>query len=195
MIVCNGIPKSGTHALMALLDTMGLRRHPGTILPGPEPYISSMPRLSLASLQSVPDNVYILAHVPASIRLEGFKILTIFRDPRNVLLSYIAHRLRRDNLIYTFNQGLTDFWGYPFIGAYRGYLGWRGRAAVIRYEDLPEHVVGNGSGIYRGTAHDWNTRTGKPNRWQSSWDATIEQAWAAAGGNELLAEAGYAKHG
>lgn len=190
MIVVNGVPKSGTHALMALLDTMGLRRHPGTILPGPTPYLSGMPRLDLASLHAVPDNVYVLAHVPASVRLEGFRVLTIFRDPRNVILSYIAHRLR-DGYIVGFATALADFWGHPFVDTYRGYLGWRGRSAVMRYEDLPEHVIGDGSGIYRGTGHDWNTRTGLPSRWETVWDKTMASAWATAGGDELLKDAGY----
>ena len=176
---------------MALLDTMGLRRHPGTILPGPDgPYIASMPNLEPASLRSVPDNVYILAHAPASIGLEGFKVLTIFRDPRNVVLSYIAHRFRAGYVV-GFAAALEDFWGHSFVETYRNYLGWRGRSVVIRYEDLPEHVIGDGSGIYRSHDLDWNTWTGKPSDWREIWDDTIESAWAAAGGNELLKEAGY----
>lgn len=113
LIVVNGCPKSGAHALMALLDTMSLRRHPGTILPGPGgPYIASMPNLEPSSLRSVPGNVYILAHLPASVRLEGFKVLTIFRDPRNVVLSYIAHRFR-EGYVVGFATALEDFWGQP----------------------------------------------------------------------------------
>lgn len=178
---------------MALLDTMGLKRVPGTILPlGDGLHVSSIPTMSIAALSHVPDNCYILAHAPAAFDLTGFRILTIFRDPRNVLVSYCRHRRREDGMIYGIPQALKDFWGCAFVEVYRSYLGWRGRSAVLRYEDLPPHVTGDGMGIYQHHDRDWNTRTGSPSAWGDVWDDACEHAWVAHGGPALLEETGYA---
>ena len=193
MIVCNGCPKSGTHGVMAFLDTMGLKRCPGTILPmGDGVYVDGLSGASISVLRTMPDNVYILAHVPAGYVLDGFRVITVLRDPRNVLLSYIRHRAREDGLQITIEQALKNFWLWgPFVPLYRSFLGWIGRSVVIRYEDMPPQTVGDGAGIYKNHQRDWNTRTGKPSRWQDSWNEQIEVAWQKNGGTVLLAEAGY----
>lgn len=189
----NGCPKSGTHAVMALFDTMGLKRFPGTILPLFDYcYVESMPHMSMAAMRSIPDNSYILAHVPAAFQLDGFRVITVFRDPRNVLVSYCRYRKRVEGLDASIPQALADFWGQPFVEVYAGYLGWRGKAVAIRYEDIPGSVAGDGSGIYQKHERDWNTRTGSPSRWQDIWTQEDEAAWVKHGGPELLAKAGYA---
>lgn len=176
---------------MALLDTMGLRRVPGTILPGDYGlYIHGCTWADLNTLHLVPDNSYILAHVPSKYQLDRFRVIMMLRDPRNVLFSYIKHR-GREGYVYGFPQALADFWGYPFVDVYRSYLGWRGRSVIMRYEDMPPHVIGNGHGIYRDHEKDWNTRTGSPSQWEEVWDEVTERTWKACGGQELLAEAGY----
>jgi Sulfotransferase domain len=192
LIVVNGVPKSGTHALMALLDTMGLKRAPGTLLPLFDYcYVEGMPYMTLAALRAIPDNSFMLAHVPASHTLTGLRVITIFRDPRNVLVSYCRHRKRVEGIDVSIPQAISDFWGTPFVRLYESFLGWRGRSVVVRFEDLPGSVVGSGDGIYARHETDWNTRTGSPSRWQDTWDEKAEAAWLAAGGNELLVEAGY----
>jgi hypothetical protein len=191
MFVINGCPKSGTHALMALLDTMGLKRVPGTILPlDDNVYVYGNDYLS--SMQIIPDNCYILGHVADSHAhfLNGFRVITVFRDPRNVLVSYCRHQ-KRNGVDVTIRQALEDFWDFPFIEVYRSYLGWFGKSMVVRYEDMPDFVIGNGDGIYQGHEQDWNTRTGSPSSWQEVWTKEDEASWIEAGGPELLVEAGY----
>jgi hypothetical protein len=193
LIVVNGCQKSGTHAVCALLDTLGLKRCPGTILPlGDQLYVSGSPLMSIDALRTLPDNCYILAHAPARYSLDGFRAITIKRDPRNVLVSYCRHRKREGSkLEFTIPSALTDFWGAPFVSTYRSYLGWAGRSIIIRYEDMPASVIGDGSGIYERHNKDWNTRTGKPSRWQDVWNEQAEAAWVRHGGPELAAQAGY----
>lgn len=176
---------------MALLDTMGLKRCPGTILPlGEGLCVRGVPVFSTVALQSVPDNVYILAHVPSRYSLKGFRVITVIRDPRAVLVSYCRHRRREDDLDVSIAQAIQDFWGAPFAETYTGYLGWHGRCVWLRYEDLDPNTIGEGKGIYpAGT--DFNTRTGSPSRWQDWWDDEAEAAWVAHGGPALLADAGY----
>lgn len=178
---------------MALLDRMGLKRCPGTIYPIYDYLtVSGATNLNLAALRAVPDNVYTMAHVPARYELAGFRVITIFRDPRNCLVSYIRHRKREEGLDVTIPEALENYWDSgPFVAVYKSYLGWRGRSFVVRYEDLPADVAGDGSGIYAGHGRDWNTRTGVPSRWQDAWDEDAHAAWIRHGGLKLLADAGY----
>jgi hypothetical protein len=190
VVVVNGCPKSGTHAAMALLDRMGLKRCPGTILgttPGQKLHVAGS-TLDLRAASAIPDNCYILGHVCAAHSLDGFPVVTVFRDPRNVLVSYCRHRAR-EGVAVTIPQALADFWGAPFTYVYRGFLGWFGVSMILRYEHLPEKVAGDGAGIYNGQA--WNTRTGAPSFWEDWWSAEAERAWVAHGGPSLLSAAGY----
>lgn len=172
---------------MAWLSRMGLARVPGTILPTHIVGGSSLPEL-----RKYPDSDFILAHVPAGYDLSGFVVATVFRDPRNVLVSYRRHR-EREGVAVSLCEALEDFWGAPFVPLYRDFLGWRGRSIAFRYEDMPPEQVGDGAGIYAEHDRDWNTRTGSPSDWPNVWDAETDKAWVAAGGPQLLADAGYAQ--
>lgn len=178
---------------MALLDTMGLKRCPGTILcdNGIGIKITGAPWLNVTAAMQIPDNCYILGHVPSRFKLERFKVITVFRDPRNVLVSYCRHRKRTEGLDVTIPQAIGDFWGAPFVDVYSSFLGWKGRSVVVRYEDLPSSVVGNGSGIYQQHSKDWNTRTGSPSKWQEVWTEEDEAAWVKIKGQDLVESAGY----
>lgn len=178
---------------MSLFDTMGLRRMPGTILPmGDGVYVEGLPITSVATLKAIPDNCYILGHVPARYDLSGFRVVTVIRDPRNILVSYCRHRKREDGLTVSIPQALKAFWDWgPFVPLYRSFLGWIGKSIIIRYEEMPPAMIGDGKGIYRSHAHDWNTRTGDPSQWFHVWTSKIDAAWKRAGGPQLLAQAGY----
>lgn len=195
-IIVNGCPKVGCHAACALLDRMGLKRIPGTILaatPEQRPHIAGVEAIQLDALMMFPDNCYMLAHVCDYYAgaLGGAPTLLVIRDPRNTLISYQRHRARVDNLNLSTESALENFWGAPFVPTYRGYLGWRGKAAVLRYEDLPHHVVGDGHGIYCRHDRHHNTRTGFPSDYAEYWQGADYRAWRDAGGSELVAEAGY----
>jgi hypothetical protein len=171
---------------------MGLKRCPGTILHmHGYPYVEGIEHLSIAALRAMPNNCYVLGHVPSEYDLSGFRVLTILREPRDVLVSYCRHR-KRDGFIYDIPQALKDFWGAPFVETYRSFLGWRGRSVMMRYEDMPPSVIGDGKGIYEHHDRDYNTRTGSPSDWRKVWDDGCEQAWINHGGPELLAVVGYA---
>jgi hypothetical protein len=193
--VVNGIPKSGTHAMMAWLYRMGLKRVPGTILAcgeDQELHVTGAMALTIDALRLAPDNVFILAHVNACHRLDGFRVVTVFRDPRNVLVSYCRHRMREEGLDIPISQAIEDFWGAPFVSLYSGFLNWRGRSIVVRYEDLPAGMIGDGRGMYSEAPRDWNTRTGSPSNWLEWWDSKAEETWSRHGGPDLLVRAGYA---
>lgn len=190
MIIVNGIPKSGTHAVMAWFTRMGMQRHPGTLLPAPNGV-----RAAGVSLEQVKQNnrpgMFILAHVPATRELWG-NVVTVFRDPRNMLVSYCRHREREDGFRPTLAEAIRDYWGQPFVPLYDSYLGWKGRSVVIYYEDLPPAQIGDGGSIYVGHDRDWNTRTGEPSDWRNEWNDEAEDAWRASDGPGLLRRSGYA---
>lgn len=200
MIVVNGLPKSGTHAVMAWLSRMGLKRCPGVIAPEDGRLkVHGSGGLSVHTLSVVPDNTFIQAHVPAELPLKGFSVVTVFRDPRNVLVSYVRHRARWSGAEITLAEAISDFWGAPFVDVYDSYLGWHGRCVAMKYESLAPDHVGDGSEIYAPDRPQWdkwigNTRTGSPSDWRARWDDAAEEAWREAGGPALLARAGYGEH-
>lgn len=192
MIVVNGLPKSGTHAVMSWLTQMGLKRRPGTILPSPDGlHVVGGDIHSIE--QDGREGYFILAHVPARLALPG-SVITVFRDPRNVLVSYCRHREREDCDRPSLVEAIGSFWNQPFVPLYDSYLGWHGRSVVLRYEDMPSWQVGDGASLYAGQSRDWNTRTGSPSDWRDHWTQEAEEAWQDAGGVELLARAGYGSH-
>lgn len=195
MILVNGMPKSGTHAVMAWLSRMGLKRCPGVMFSADGRVQIAGKALSIGTLLDIPDNVFMQAHVAASLDLGGFCVLTVLRDPRNVLVSYCRHRSRHDELEVSIAEAIKDFWGQPFVPLYRDFLGWRGKSIVVRYEDLVADHVGDGASIYDDQPEwdSWigNTRTGAPSNWEDHWDDEAERAFVESDGLDLLDRAGY----
>lgn len=204
MLVISSVPKAGSHAVMALLARMGLTRQAGTIqanTPDQTPHIDfgedgkasgdEFTEWLRQYREHYSDRYFVLAHVCAASAklLDGFPVLTVFRDPRNCLTSYCRHRARTDGAQFTIAQAIADYWGAPFIPTYQGYLPWRGRAVVMRFEDLPPAVVGNGDSIYPN--QNWNTRTDQHSDWVNDWQREDHAAWREAGGRELARDAGY----
>jgi hypothetical protein len=187
MIIVNGCPKSGTHAVMSMLSKMGLSRVCPTV------YSAAQAR----SFDALDHTHYVAGHIPAPLSslgeeaLSGFLVFTIFRDPRNVLTSYCRFRKKIDDLDLSIANSLKDFWGHEFVPYYRSFLGWRepGRCIVLRYEDLPLHQMGDGSTLY--SDQKWNTYTGSPSNWEVMWSDADCDAFDRAGGRELVEEAGY----
>lgn len=202
MIVANGLPKSGTHALMAWLSKMGLKRCPGVLhIDGAGELGVNGNHLDVGTLAAVPDSVFIQGHVPATFDLRGFSVVTILRDPRNVLVSYVRHRAEPwgGDRKFTLDEAMDDFWGKPFVETYEGFLGWQGRSVVLRYENLAPEAIGAGCDIYDANRPEWdrwigNTRTGSPSDWREHWTEEAEGAWQARGGVELVDRAGYGSH-
>lgn len=198
MIVANGCPKSGTHALMAWLQRMGLNRLPGIIEAWHADRTIALREtgadsevVTLGKARQLDDRIFCHAHVHAGHRLDGFRVVTIFRDPRNVLVSYVRHQERVRGERITLQDALRSFCGRPFVEVYRGFLGWRGRSLCLRYEDFPPGFCGNGAGLYAHADRDHNTRTGSPSNWLDWWTEEMDLDWQAAGGPGLVEDAGY----
>lgn len=196
MIVANGCPKSGTHALMAFLASLGLKRFPGLLDGRMEKGLRLVPEYGsdgadtplLREAREMSDEWFIHGHVPAGVETRGWRFLTIFRDPRNVLLSWCRHHERVKGEPITPHEALISCHGaVPFVDLYRSFLGWRGRCLCLRYEDFPAGPEPYGV----ATPEISETWTGTRVDWREEWDWELNKAWWQAGGNLLLAEAGY----
>ena len=187
MIVANGVPQSGTHALMASLAAEGRKRLPGLFEGRPgrpfyiKPTAADPEPASLNDALKASDDYFIHGHVACGRGLEKLpcRVVTIRRDPRNVLISY-ARKSGRALL-----EVLRNFYGLPFVRVYRSFLGW---PVVVRYEDMG---FVEGPNLYEDSPVDASTWTGDPSDWRKEWTTDFEVEWRRAKGPKLVADAGY----
>lgn len=187
VVIANGFPKTGTHALKKAIELLGLTRvqhmhQPHHRATGGKPF-----------------------------KFDG-RMVIVYRHPRNVLVSTcraLGNATASGNLI-----GLIRDHRSPFspsdVGsmarAYRAYLPWRDdkRCLVVRYEDL----VSSDASLRRmagylgvpflddafanlpGLSPTWS---GAPSRWQDHWSEAVEAVWIEAGMQALQEELGYAE--
>ena len=192
MILANGCPKSGTHALMRLLATRGLTRLPG-IGRGYEPghrmkidKTKADPEPISWPLQGNTDRFFLHGHVVAGVDVRGADVVTIIRDPRNVLLSYM-----RDQKVDAW-KALDDFCGHQFVPLYRRFLKWReGGAIVLRYEEIDPAWLDETIDLYPNSQYSPDTYRMAHVDWRVDSAADINNAWRYFDGPQLVADAGY----
>lgn len=187
MIVANGLPKSGTHALMRVLKAQGLKRAPGLYdgMRG-KAHIRPTKAFRAPTKGGLDDSWFVHGHVPAAYDLDCW-VITIFRDPRNVAVSCARAYLGGDVA-----KVIREFQGASIVKRYRSFLGWRLKALTVRYEDICEAARRLPANLYQEAVEDHDTYTGSPSDWREWWNSEAEDAWRKAGGYDLLFEAGYA---
>jgi hypothetical protein len=174
MVLVNGFPKSGTHAIKKGVELLGLevKAH----LHEPHPYsVSSRDR-----------------HV------------CIFRNPRNCLVSMCRFKgmpLVTGSLIRLLRD--YDGHG-PMAAYYESFLPWREDPGClcVTYEDLcASDAALRRIAEYLDTPYfedAWPslpgltlTWTGVPSNWREHWSQSIQSAWASSGMVEVEQKAGY----
>lgn len=198
MVIANGCPKSGTHALMEWLQRMGLKRAPGIVKA--EPGRSTLrvygtpadpePVTAAEVLEGRP-GWFIHGHLQPVKDVGDATVITVVRDPRNVLVSYVrwwnSLNEKQTTLLETLGAFFDDS-DYPFLDIYRDFLGWAGRGPIMRYEHMPRVKL---PGVYNGASANHSTWNDEPSDWRSAWSDDIEREWLRRGGARALIEAGY----
>lgn len=185
--------KSGTHALMAWFAMMGLKRAPG-LLDGRHTRLTPKPGMdgenpTMKDILKGPMDTFIHGHVhPRYVgRLSAARVVTIFRDPRDQIVSFARYAgMPNENGVI---NAMRAFNRIPFVRAYRGFLGWRGECLCLRYEDIPRDFAR--ADLYPDVEFN-GTLNETPSRWRDWWTDRIDKEWTRLGGPELLKDAGYA---
>ena len=213
MFIANGAPKTGTHYLCETLSRLGMSE---SLSPWYYKMYSDPKRekpLHQKDEQPLrPDGWYFChKHLPHERKREakGLPVITIFRHPRDTLISRTRYFKERDPIAHL--RGDPE--GITFANQYRQWVGWitdGGASFCVLFEQFALHdheallnlcqyvdiepprdpeaffyQVENCNTI-------WNpTRTGSHSRWQSHWNSQLDAAWELYGGKQLEEELGY----
>ena len=228
MICCNGCPKSGLGLLMKLCGLSG-KRDSNLILeryPNHEHLHTMILIAGQQKFEITPDQAwypddrwFALCHASwPTPEIENERILTIFRDPRNALVSYARWHVQEgaipqesihDFMDLLLRKGSKDTGNW--VDWQRSFLPWKNRAWT-RFEGLynREEItrIARKLGIkmqqlqsktvlerlHDGEAGGHNHRStwsGRHSRWEEWWNPKMEEAWKTAGGPRLLEEMEY----
>lgn len=200
MIVANGCPKSGTHALMRLLSLQGKQRCPG-ILKAVSPHFgltlnptpADLNPITLSAARDFSNDYFIHGHVRVAAAVQWLTFVTVKRDPRNVLVSYVrwTRKERGTTDVPDLCEAMDRFFSHPFPKTYRAFLGWEKYGTVLRYEDIAEQCASIDIDLYANSTTNRDTWTSAPSDWRNWWSERIEKKWRQIGGPDLVAEAGY----
>lgn len=162
MIYANGLPKSGTHLLMTWLASTGHREIHGTVKGyGPE----------LRGLRVGGKGDYIHAHVTSDHDLPG-RVITVFRNPRDTLVSYARWR-PEPNICKAIDNYLGN---RPFVDMHRAFRGWT-RTETVTFDWLLKNCAKRQSATWSGNISQWGA--------SPLWTKAVEEHYIAAGGGEL----------
>ena len=186
-ILCNGIPKSGTHAFLKAVELLGC----AGMLVHHEYQVGGL----------LPEDMRATTHH-----------LFIKRDPRNVLISWLRFFSKPvtsgmfitafRNWSGTANDGLAT---RTFLDASLEFTPWLSDPSVfvVKFEDLTASdaelrriaaylAVPYLEDAFRHLPGMTRTWTGKLSDYTAIWNADIESVWSAEGGPQLLKAWGYA---
>lgn len=178
VVVCNGLPKTGTHALLKCVELLGVPHARDHMEHG---------------------------HWPHGYAPEG-KHICIFRDPRNVLVSWV--RFARNEAVsagFLMAAIRAYYSGESFVaeaGMFTPYLS-DPNALAVRFEDLLSDggasviAIAGFIGVpeipdvYESIPGMTVTYTGALSVWQDHWTDQVDAVWQEEGGPQLLADWGY----
>lgn len=168
MILCNGIPKSGTHCLLKAYDL-------------------NRPKVGSENADT--------GHFPfGTIDTVENKHILIIRHPRNCIVSMVRmgqKSLTEENVIACINE----FNGKPFAEYADDFLGFLtdGSTHVIRYEDLVSDIsaiqgmcafvgIPYVEGTFEILPTSWTFTNNKTKtHWEEYWTPAIDEVWAMTG--------------
>lgn len=176
-VICNSMPKSGTHALIRAVELLGLpdvqlaHAAYGQLDPtaGKHLYIIRDPRNNLISRTRA--SAYPLTQGSLMLKLRNFEDGLSYRDYAAGFFSWIddpaTHVVRFEALIGDGGatlRGIADFLGVPYL------------------DDAYPHIIGP-TVTWTGQLSDWRS--------EPAWTPVVEEAFQAEGGAEVAARYGY----
>lgn len=198
MIVCNGVPKNGTHALLKAVELLGVPVR--------------WRNIQGAELHHLPHGQLPYAHKRTGEFMRGElsaddRLIHIIRNPKNAFISW----MRMQGLPLTTGMIMARLQNHEesgsYIQSYEPFHGWLTdpHALVVRYEEL---ISDNGETIkkiaeYLGVKYQedafenlpGHTMTWNPQhsdyKTLDAWNEDVEAIWQKLGGNELSERLGY----
>lgn len=230
MIITNGVPKSGNWLLVNYLQGCGLKLEPGGLMAYHAPYklrmVGGKPWGKSRTLEEIladkRDDRVLSGHFADSVDLPGHRVAFIYRNPRNVLVSYARwHAVNSDWTNKTRSQPAEaavrkhfgSNWFVNIMNMHRVFHGWLEKADVaVRFEDFqdwPEevgHRISDALDIpfcdprevmcenapWVSSAYQ-GTWSGKHSDWREWWDNELEALWHRHGGPEIEESYGYGR--
>ncbi|MCK8137771.1 hypothetical protein [Pseudoalteromonas sp. 2CM28B] len=207
MIICNGCSKSGTHILTNIAKQSGFEQVGGTLIKRkPNAKMMMKGSMSLEKVLACSNSFYVHSHIAYSQEalktLEGNKHLFIYRDARNLALSWLRHRNREDSTIAVSTKNLIKLikggmFGVSIPDFYSGFINWIAdpKTFVISFEEI---TSGNYSfskletflevpagSIDNSIFANSSTKNKVHSNWKDLWSDDVEAAWVEAGGISL----------
>ncbi len=201
LVICNGNPKAGTHALVKTVELLGIPwDHTGQCRLG-------HCILGHWSTSNPPPQVtaYLVKKELDETAKPDFKHIHIVRNPRNMLVSWVRFSTGEcspGRLISAFKNYVLNKPIYDEFVAYVGWLDFPG-VLTVRFEELTgdkgetAQKIADFLGVpvlpdtverrLGGTV----TWTGKLSHWPDYWSDEIEAAWVEARGPEIEEMFGY----
>lgn len=227
MIIVNGVPKSGGTLVVVYIRSCGITLEPGGLiaygssrsmtLRGGKPW-NSVRTLSEVLAHTANDRV-IGAHVNDKAGLHPHPVVFVYRNPRNVLISYVRwtavsmnwQAARAQPSVHDISRRIDNAAINTITNNLRCFTGWLEKATmIVRFEDFIQRPRDVAEGLCQtldipmadpdavlGDKTPWitpqyrGTWSGQLSDWSEIWDERIDAKWRAAGGRELEADYGY----
>ena len=180
-VIANAVPKSGTHALLKAIELLGVPQ-------AKETFGEGVMLTHLEATETIPDEV---------------KVVTVFRNPRNCLVSMC--RFQGRPIAAGFLIGIIRAYmvrDKSMRAYFEAFLPWMEQSHCIRYESLCDSdETLRGVAAFLGVPYlddafpnllggtmSW---TGKPSDWRAHWNDSIQRVWEEEGMDEIEKVLGY----
>lgn len=225
MIFCNGMPKNGTNLLLKICGFLGFKdseififsdNRGKTKARKPERDSGAKERIHIdAAFEK--DNAYFCHAHLFPWNFTNHKVITIFRDPRNAIVSAMRYQKKhgmteRETIIKFIRYGYRQF--PTWVDYNNKFLPWLHLGLPVRFEKisevdtleeicnylgveadcklLSENLLGGGKVINGKPMYSsFSTWSGKNSDWKEYWDEKIDKLFMETGGGELLEALGY----
>lgn len=208
MIFCNGCSKTGTHVLTNICLSIDKHQIGGTVVKRkPKSKFIMKGKAKLERLFSFSNQNFVHCHISYSDQLElamaRHKHLLMIRNPRDVAISWMRHRIKEDETMVESKELLISLIENGMFGSsvpdfYSGFLGWLEghNVYVIKFEDVVDKNIDFSELAfylkedvdrfkYESILGNSATYTGSYSKWRDWWDSDVQRAWLKSGGSDI----------